>query len=212
MLFDERPKFNRVDLFDREHELNLLSQNFFRPLILLTGIRRIGKTSLLQVFLNESKLPYILVDCRSLKENYGWSDLYMVFSKALSSSLEKIIDILKKIKGVSILGNYVEISWKGRNFVSLANLFDHLNEKRMIIAIDEAQKLRGPLSKEIKDALAHAYDYDRNITFILTGSEVGLLYDFLGVEDENSPLYARFFYEVRLERFKGDKSREFLKK
>lgn len=58
-----------------------------------------------------------------------------------------------------MFGNYVEISWKGRDHISLAELLDHLNEKRLIIALDEAQRLRGPLSKEIKGAFAHSYDY-----------------------------------------------------
>ncbi|MGC8600538.1 MAG: ATP-binding protein, partial [Nitrososphaeria archaeon] len=55
MLFDERPKVNRSDLFDREMELNELKEKLDKPLLLLTGIRRIGKTSVLNVFLNESK-------------------------------------------------------------------------------------------------------------------------------------------------------------
>jgi len=207
LLFDERPKAKRQDLFDREKELEELSRNINRPLILLTGVRRIGKTSLLNVFLNESGLPYILLDCRELKENYGWKDLYQLLSRSSS----RIIDLLKGIKGVKIFGNEVELAWKGRDFVSLSDLFDHLNKKRLIIAFDEAQRLRGPLSKEIKNALAHAYDYDNNLTFILTGSEVGLLYDFLGIDDPTSPLYGRYYHEIRVERFDKETSVSFLK-
>ncbi|WP_338602429.1 ATP-binding protein [Sulfolobus tengchongensis] len=212
MLFDERPKMKREELFDREKELNELLSNLHRPLILLTGVRRIGKTSLLLVALNESKIPYILIDARKLKENYGFKDLYYLLSTSLSSSLDRLGEVLKKIKGVNILGMSVELSWKGRNYISLADLFDHLNEKRVIIAIDEAQRLRGPLSKEIRDAIAHAYDYDRNLTFILTGSEIGLLYDFLGIEDQTSPLYGRYYYELNLNRFSRSESEGFLEK
>jgi len=50
------------------------------------------------------------------------------------------------------------------------------------------------------------------INFILTGSEVGLLYDFLGIEDPSSPLYGRYIHEVRLERFDDQKSLEFLER
>jgi len=91
-----------------------------------------------------------------------------------------------------------------KNFVSLSDFFDHLNERRLVIALDEAQKLRGPLSKEIKDAIAHSYDYNRNLTFILTGSEVGLLYDFIGIEDPKSPLYGRYYHEIKIERFNAE--------
>ncbi|AWR96228.1 AAA family ATPase [Acidianus sulfidivorans JP7] len=209
MLFDERPKTKREDLFDRKEELNELEKNIDKPLILLTGIRRIGKTSLLQVFLHENNSPFILIDCRKLKENYGWKDLYDLLSRGMNS---RVIEFLKGIKGIRIMNNEIEISWKGKNFVSLSDLFDYLNKKRLIIAFDEAQRLRGPLSKEIKDAFAHAYDYDNNLTFILTGSEVGLLYDFIGIEDSSSPLYGRLYHEIKVERFSKDVSFNFLRK
>ncbi|QGA69052.1 AAA family ATPase [Sulfolobus sp. E11-6] len=212
MLFDERPKENREDLFDREKEIKEIMSNINRPLILITGVRRIGKTSVLKVALNELKIPYVIIDCRNLRPNYSRGDLYSLFSNALSSKLSTFLDVLSKIRGISILGNSVELKWKGREYVSLSDLFDHLNEKRIVIGIDEAQKLRGPLSNEIREAIAHAYDYDRNLTFILTGSEVGLLHDFLGVEDSRSPLYGRYYYEITLERFDKEKSQQFLRK
>lgn len=186
--------------------------NLNRPLLVITGIRRIGKTSVMNVALNESKIPFAVLDCRKLKENYSRADLYRVFSEALSSIVDKIKDILARIKGINILGNSIEIAWKGRYFVSFSDLFYHLNERRLVIALDEAQRLRGPLSKEIRDAIAHSYDYNRNLTFILTGSEVGLLYEFIGVEDPNSPLYGRYYHEIKIERFDKEASMNFLKK
>lgn len=211
LLFDERPKSTREDLFDREAEIEDLKRNINRPLIVLKGIRRIGKTSILQVALNELGVPYFILDCRKLRENYSRADLYSLFSEGLSSILDKVKDVLKRVKGIGIAGGYVEIRWKGKDYVSLADLFDHLNEKRLIIAIDEAQKLRGPLSNEIKEAIAHAYDYDKSLTFILTGSEVGLLEDFIGVEDSSSPLYGRYFHVINVERFDKEKSSRFLR-
>lgn len=139
------------------------------------------------------------------------ADLYSLFSDGLSSILDKVKDVLKRVKGMGIAGNYVEIRWRGKDYVSLADLFDHLNEKRLIIAVDEAQKLRGPLSSEIKEAIAHVCDYDKNLTFILTGSGVGLLEDFIGVEDSNSPLYGRYFHVINVEKFDKEKSSEFLR-
>ncbi|WP_256202187.1 AAA family ATPase [Sulfuracidifex metallicus] len=180
-------------------------------MILLTGIRRIGKTSVLQVTLNEWGGVSVVMDCRKLKENYGRKDLYSILSDALSKA-EKLRDVLAKVRGISVVGNYVELKWGGERYVSLADLFDHLNERKVVVAIDEAQKLRGPLSSEVKDAIAHAYDYDRNITFLLTGSEVGLLRDFLGVDDEGSPLFGRHYVEIELSRFTREKSGEMLRK
>jgi AAA+ ATPase superfamily predicted ATPase len=153
----------------------------------------------------------VVMDCRKLKENYGRKDLYSILSDALSKA-EKLRDVLAKVRGISVVGNYVELKWGGERYVSLADLLDHLNERKVVVAIDEAQKLRGPLSSEVKDAIAHAYDYDRNITFLLTGSEVGLLRDFLGVDDEESPLFGRHYVEVELSRFTREKSKEMLRK
>ncbi|BBG22845.1 hypothetical protein IC006_0129 [Sulfuracidifex tepidarius] len=213
MILDERPKSRKEDLFDRDEELGLLLKAIRdgKPLILLTGIRRIGKTSVFQVALNEWGGSSVVLDCRKLKENYGRKDLYSLLSGALSRT-EKIRDLLSKVQGVSVVGNYVELKWGGERYVSLADLFDHLNERKVIVAIDEAQKLRGPLSSEVKDAIAHAYDYDRNVTFLLTGSEVGLLREFLGVDDEGSPLFGRHYVEVELSRFTREKSEEMLRK
>jgi AAA+ ATPase superfamily predicted ATPase len=116
------------------------------------------------------------------------------------------------IRGLKVMGVEVEVSWRGSDSLSLVELFDRLNKRKVVIAIDEAQRLRGPRSSELKDAIAHAYDYDKNISFILTGSEVGLLYDFIGIEDTNSPLYGRYYVEVRLERLSREQSIDFLRK
>lgn len=109
-------------------------------------------------------IPSIIIDARSLKRNYGRRDLYNLISRALSSSLDRLRNILTAIRSIRILGGEVEISWKGKNYISIASLFDYLNRRRVIVAIDEAQYLRGPLSNEIREALAHAYDYDNNLT------------------------------------------------
>ena len=49
MLFDERPKARREDLFDRVKEVSEVIDAIDkgRPIIVLSGIRRIGKTSVL---------------------------------------------------------------------------------------------------------------------------------------------------------------------
>jgi AAA+ ATPase superfamily predicted ATPase len=50
-LFDLRPKSRREDLFDRERELSELYRDVGRgyPVVLVLGVRRIGKTSILRV-------------------------------------------------------------------------------------------------------------------------------------------------------------------
>lgn len=212
MLFDPRPKTSREDLFDREDILKELHSSIDQPMIVLTGIRRVGKTSIINVFLNEIDIPSIIIDLRELRENYGYRDLYSVLSRAFSSKITLFREMLQRVRGVRIAGFEVEFSWRGRDTVSLFDLFDRLNERRAVIAFDEAQMLRGPRSRLVLNALAHAYDYDRNLTFVLTGSEVGLLSNFLGLDDEDSPLYGRHVKIVEVRRFTREESLEFLRK
>jgi len=211
MLFDPRPKSRREELFDRREELEVLHANRDVPITIITGIRRIGKTSLLNVFLSELEVPSIVLDLRDLKSNYGVRDLYELLSRALSPRLHKLIELLRGISSIKIIGTEVQIRWRGRGSLTLSTLFDHLNKRRVVIAFDEAQKLRGPRSREVLEAVAHAYDYDENVTFVFTGSEAGLLYGFLGIDDPSSPLYGRYCLRLTLERFSKDVSAEFLR-
>jgi AAA+ ATPase superfamily predicted ATPase len=47
---------------------------------------------------------------------------------------------------------------------------------------------------------------------VLTGSELGLVYDFLGLEDSSSLLYGRHVEEMSVGKFRVDKSIDFLEK
>ena len=210
-MFDDRPKEERKSLFDREEEIEELKKSLRHPIIVLTGIRRIGKTSVLKVFLKEIERESLLLDARALPPNYGRREFFSLLANSLRPSVPKLAEILKSVRGIRLVGIEVEFEWR-RGGTSLVELLDRLNERNLLIAIDEAQRLRGPFSEEVRNAIAHAYDYDRNLNFILTGSEVGLLYDFLGVEDPSSPLYGRYIHEVRLERFDERESLEFLER
>gem|GEM_PF-960174 len=211
ILFDHRPKETRRDLYDREEELSALHSASSEPIILLTGVRRIGKTSVLKVFLNELEVPHALVDVRLPLTSY--KSLYSLFSDILSQINKKksIKSYVEHINGISILGVNISLSWDPRDKPSLLTVMDNLNQAgRVILAFDEAQNLRGKLSNEFLSLIAHCYDYCRNMTFVLTGSEIGLLYDFLKMEDPSSPLYGRHVEEIRLNKFNEQESLDFV--
>jgi len=210
-LFDLRPKSRREDLFDRERELSELYRGVERgyPVIIVLGVRRIGKTSILRVFLNEVDGVYI--DMRGVVRR---SDLEVRLTDSLNSSLSRLRRFLEGIRGVEISGLSLEIRWKGRDSLSLAGLLTEVNKKRgrFVVVLDEVQSTKPPLSAELKNLIAYTYDNLEYITFILAGSEVGLLRDFLGYEDPSSPLYGRAVYEVVIERFSKEESKEFLER
>lgn len=81
---------------------------------------------------------------------------------------------------------------------------------RIIIVFDEFQRLRGVLKREIENAISYCFDYLDNITFILSGSEMGLLYETL--EKPESPLYGRAYIPIPTRKLNRNESIDFLHK
>ena len=226
MLFDPRPKSRREELYDREAELRALEEfvNRGSPLIVVFGIRRVGKTSVIKVFLNEANIPYIYFDARVFEEGGFRKELvYRVLSEGLNGLRRRwhsILEYLKVLEGVEVSGFSVRFDW--RKQLSLVEVFKRLDEwardnaRKIVIAIDEAQLLRylrgGKGRLDFTAVISYCYDNLSNIKFIITGSEVGLLRDFLGFDDPSSWLYGRIRDELIVERFDREKSIDFLEK
>lgn len=87
MLFDPRPKERREEIFDREKELeSILNGMNEYPISLIIGIRRVGKSSLLKVALNEYSGIGIYMDTRRL---------YSAGSGSISSAM--LVDEITRI-------------------------------------------------------------------------------------------------------------------
>jgi len=221
--FDERPKEKREDLYDREEELSSLI-NYIRnckPLILILGLRRTGKTSLVKVAINEIKRPSIYIDCRVFEEKIAISieDFIRHLGNSISSSLRRwkgLIEYMKSIRSASIFGFRIEFSWKGESRTSISEVFDAINsygeDKGLCIPIifDEVQELSKLKGINLLPIFAYAYDNLRNISVILTGSKIGLLYRFLKINDSSSPLYGRVKFEINLKNLSRRESIDYL--
>ena len=220
MLLDPKPKSKEADLFSRGEELKeLLSSLRDNPITLITGIRRVGKSSLMRVAIAETEQDSIMIDVRRIYSDssgsMGRADLSYAIQGELEKKLkkERIKALLSKVKGVSFMGNSVTFDW---NDITLSSILEKLNDhpKPFIIAFDEAQYFRyygGKGGKSIQNLIAWAFDNLQNIRFLLTGSEVGLIHDFIGTNDYESPLHGRYMYEIVLKPFSKDISIEFLK-
>ncbi len=225
MLFDPRPKERREDLFGRDEEVTTLV-NYIRsdaPITLVIGIRRIGKTSLIKVGIKECGFPFIYIDGRELEEcGFSTSCLYRLFSEGLSSVCgvwASLRDYLRRVKGVSVAGLSIELS-TGKERPSLISILKRINEwcedhgLFTTVVIDEAQYLRfllgGKGRVNFRSIISYCYDNLPRIKFVLTGSEVGLLMDFIGFTNPESPLYGRVRNELVLKRFSREVSMEFL--
>jgi len=208
-LFDLKPKKSKSELFDREKELEELKKAVEKryPIIAILGIRRIGKTSILKTFLNE--VGGIYLDLRGV---YRSIELQERITDSINSSIGILRRILEGIRGISFAGFSVEIKWKGSDSISLVGLLSEINRKtnNFILALDEVQATKPPVSAQLRNLLAYGYDNFENINFIVAGSEIGLLRDFLGIERPDSPLYGRDIYEINVERLTREEAKEFL--
>jgi AAA+ ATPase superfamily predicted ATPase len=114
---------------------------------------------------------------------------------------------------------WVFFEWERRSeeldLLDIIHSFDSLAEKsgtKFILVLDEAQEFRKLRGYSLSSLLAYIYDQVKNVQLIVTGSQVGFLYDFLGLEDPNAPLYGRAAAEIRIPRLKDEQAMDFLTK
>lgn len=223
--FATEPKTSRSSFYDRERELSLIEGAVREGgrLVLVLGVRRAGKTSLIRVALNELGVPHVFLDLRALG-SYEDRALYGLLSEEINRILpwsRRVVRYLKRVRGVSVgeEGVSIELGDEKPNFVSLLRALDEWAADEGValpVVLDEAQELRffrgGRRRTDFRKVLAYCYDNLKNTTFILSGSEVGLLFDFVGVEDPRSPFFGRRYVEVRVERLSRESSLDFLVK
>ena len=166
LYFDPRPKNRKEDLYNREKQLEQFSNALpYAPLIVITGLRRTGKTSFLNVAMTESNQPYTVLDLRGLPYNPSYADivrrLQAAFNRIDRQWFSGLTDVLTHLKGVSIMGNELTFGW-GKTGVDLPELFGGIDawaskeSKHFLMAFDEIQIVRG--DKWIPRLFAHIAD------------------------------------------------------
>jgi len=221
LLFDPRPKARREDLYDFDEELKKFSKALDEPMVLVSGLRRTGKTSLILTGLNTSGVPYIYFDLREGARSYA--DLYKLFSRGFTEFTRRwgglrdhFLRVLSRLRGVSIAGVEVSFSWSSRERPLLTELLDAVNDfaerinRRVVVVFDEMQSIRGAMGAVLQSALAHSYDFNKSVTLVLAGSEMGVLYSIL--QNPGSPLYGRAYIEVRTRKLSYSEAVDFLTK
>jgi uncharacterized protein len=227
MLFDERPKDDIDDLFDRENEIEQFSKCLSdkRPLIIISGQRRAGKTSLLKTMLNGHIQYSIFIDLRNLapRRYVTRKDVIGLVRNSLRDFLDrnkeataKLRDLLKSVKGVNIGEIGVQLEHKTNIDFDMQNMFSKINEwarrnkEYVVLAIDEAQEFKKVQHLDMSGIIASIYDNCKNVIVVLAGSEVGLLYDFIGKGNPKAKLYGRSYEEIRINPLSIEKSKQFL--
>lgn len=228
MLFDPAPKTRREDLFGRDEELELLNRSLKlgERLIVIYGVRRVGKTSLVRTAFADFNYPNVIVDVREVHSIYGRVTKRGIYSKmaeyfTLTLNLYekmgfKLSELFRRVRGFKVSDFGVEV--EPSDLPDMATLFRRFNEwaakrgTRFVVAFDEAQYLRFSGGVRYDELLAWVYDNLENVTVVVTGSEVGVLRDFLKLDDPKAPLYGRYVREVRLGRYSRELSLEFLRR
>jgi AAA+ ATPase superfamily predicted ATPase len=228
--FELGPKTTRKGFFDFEEE----SAHFNKALregarlVLIRGLRRTGKTSLLITGLEESSLPHLIIDARSITRGFTVSrqSLISAVGQAQDSFLRRnkawvqdFLQAAKSLRGVVLReeGPIVRLAWgPSKEAADLTAFFGALGDvaekrhTRMVIAFDEAQELKKLTDYDVRGMLANIYDHVRGLQIVLTGSQFGLLQDFVGLEQPTSALYGRSHELISTRRLEGPEAERFL--
>lgn len=217
MYFDSAPKTRKEDLFGSDILVDSLVSyinNSHIRMIVIKGLRRTGKSSLLNVSLNEMTTKYVKIDVReSPYDNKHEFMSYLIrnIKEAIGETIfQKIISHIK-----SITFSYKEMgaTFYMENEENFLLFFNHLDKELkkkktfFIIAFDEVQLLR---RINFDYPLAAIYDNYPTIKLILTGSEIGLVDQLLGRKDAKSPLYGRAIIELETKKLNPEQINQFL--
>jgi len=215
--FEITPKIKKEDLFGRKYLVDSLVSNLNDKtvrFIVIKGLRRTGKTSLLNVALQEFKQKKVKIDVRE-SPYFDRREFMSYVAERIHTEIGESLfhKILKHISGVKLA--YGEISTTfylqiEKNFLTFFRKLNEQLEKRktiLVLAFDEVQLLR-----EIKfdTVLAAVFDNYSSIKMVLTGSEIGLVDQFLGRKDAVSPLYGRALLEVEIRKLNDEQVSRFL--
>jgi len=233
ILFDTRPKTERKDFFDREKEIEELKDIIrHKDFAAVLGIRRIGKTSLVRVTLNElSNYVTLSINLGKLgsKKYYPMDIFSRIFIESsvevlrrntFAGKVSKIIANRLGIDPSDILElNWVKIGIKLREFNTqdvneIIRALDSIskdNGKSLAVFIDEIQNIKKVKGFDLGSFLHDIYEWCNNTIIIVSGSFVGVTEEILNQVEEEKPFFGRKFFRVKLDRFDEEKSKEFLK-
>ena len=151
------------------------------------------------------------------------SELIKIIQNSLQEFLEKnkskkrqIKVMLQKVRGINFETNFeISFEYGKNNELEISELFYKIsrwaedNDETVLIAIDKAQEFRKMTNFNMTGLLSSIYDNCYRIIIVLTGSESGLLYEFMGVGDPKAALFGRSFEEIKLLSLSKEKSIEF---
>ncbi|MEM4359270.1 MAG: ATP-binding protein, partial [Candidatus Bilamarchaeaceae archaeon] len=204
MYFIIEPKSKKKDFFNYEYEYEEIKKALTRKekIIAILGVRRVGKTSILNVIYNETNELKVWLDGRIISnpKKEIFSAVYEVAKTGKSKIFGKIDSL-----NISAFGIGLDVKIASESLVEIENKIR--KSGRIYIFIDEAQKMD---VKDLANVLSYFYDRFPNASFIISGSEIGLIEDVLGEGDSEHPLYGRHITKIIMNRLDKNRAFEFL--
>jgi len=214
-LFSTRPVREEEELFGKAHKRaieTLWEATQDGEFVAVLGPRRVGKTSVINVFLNKygSRFYYLYYDLAfgMGREAISYTELTPVKLRIPQRKLE--------YSALLNLG-IVKMDVRPRNIVEFQNAFlgllRFLNEKgaKTLIVFDEAQVLPRFTPLNMLGLLQTISDSFENISVVLTGSMPGLLERMINPSGEK-PFFARYVERINIERWNTEEGFEYLRR
>ena len=205
MYFAIEPKSRKEDLFNYEDEYQTVKKalRLNEKIIAVIGVRRVGKTSLMNVIYNEIGGLKLWIDGRIIASPK--KEIPSAIYDVAKSGKNKIFGRIESLT-FSLMGLGLEIKISDRTFGRVEKVIK--NAGRITVFIDEAQRMD---VGELADILSYFYDRIPNVRFVISGSEVGVLEKVIGEGDTQHPLFGRHIIKVVLNRLDSSRSREYLR-
>lgn len=205
MYFEIEPKSRKQDFFNYDYEYDQVKKALQRreKIIAVVGVRRVGKTSLLNLIYNETKCLKLWLDGRIVSEPK--KELFAAIYETVKIGKPKIFGKIESLN-ISAFGVGFDIKLGSESQTEIEKKIRTAGQ--ICVFIDEAQRMK---AKDLADVLSYFYDRFPQVSFIISGSEIGLVEEILGQTDAEHPLYGRDIAKVVMERLDKNRSAEYLK-
>ncbi len=206
MYFETEPKSRKEDFFNYDYEYNQVKKALQRKekIIAVVGVRRVGKTSLLNMIYNETKDLKLWLDGRIVDDPK--QEVFAAIYEAAKARKPKIFGKIESLN-ISAFGLGFDVKLGGESRAEIERKIG--NAGRICVFIDEAQRMK---VKDLGDVLSYFYDRFPQLSFLISGSEIGMVEEILGESDSEHPLYGREIVKVVMNRLDRNGAMEYLKR
>jgi uncharacterized protein len=210
-LFDLAPKESAGSLFGRDLQVAELTRLVeARRWAVVLGPRMVGKTSLVKAVRNRLRRPGAYVNLWGVRNVQGLVEGLISGFNESASVRARLVRAARRVESLSVGPAGLSVSAPRAPLKTAWDLLDLLGTERRdcLIVLDEVQELSANAGALLK-LLGNVFNTRPNITFVFTGSRVGLARTLLE-PTTTSPLFGRAPVAVSLEPFDKSTSEQFL--